>query len=85
MSSVRPPVDPETPLEQMRAWTAKALRSFLEGRDMVGPAGHLYAQGVNGMDFLELSEPDFIHSVRATPFVAKKLVRIRDAFLSGPS
>ena len=52
---------------------------------MVGPAGHLYAQSMNGMDFVELSESDFIHSVRVTPFVAKKLVRARDAFLGGPS
>ena len=52
---------------------------------MVGPAGYLYAQSVNGMDFLTLSESDFIHSVKATPFVAKKLVNIRDALLSAPS
>ena len=69
----------------MRAWTAKGLRSFLESRDMVGPAGYLYAQSVNGTDFLALSESDFIHSVKATPFVAKKLVRVRDAFLGVPS
>ena len=52
---------------------------------MVGPAGYLYAQSVNGTDFLALSESDFIHSVKATPFVAKKLVRVRDAFLGVPS
>ena len=52
---------------------------------MVGPAGHLYAQSMNGMDFLELPESDFVHSVKATPFVAKKLVRMRDTFLSAAS
>ena len=82
VSSVRPAADVVTPLARMRAWTAKGLRSFLEGRDMVGPAGHLFAQGMNGEDFAELSETDFIHEVKVTPFAARKLARIRDAFLS---
>ena len=52
---------------------------------MVGPVGYLYSQSVNGMNCLALSESDFTHSVKATPFVAKKLVNIRDALLSSPS
>ena len=65
-------------MERMRAWTAKGLRSFLEGRDLVGPAGHLFAQGMNGADFLELSESDLIDKVKTTPFLAKKLVQVRE-------
>ena len=52
---------------------------------MVGPSGYLYSQSANGINFLALSESDFIHSIKATPFVAKKLVKIRDEFLSAPS
>ena len=83
MSSVRPAADVVTPLARMRAWTAKGLRSFLESRDMVGPAGHLFAQAMNGEDFAELTETGFVHKVKVTPFAARKLARLREAFLSG--
>ena len=52
---------------------------------MVGPVGYLYCQSVNGMNVLALSESDFTHNVKATPFVAKKFVKIRDELLSAPS
>ena len=82
VSSVRPAADLVTPLARMRAWTAKGLRSFLESRDMVGPAGHLFAQAMNGEDFAELTETEFVHKVKVTPFAARKLARLREAFLS---
>ena len=71
----------ETPTQRLASLSASALRSLLEMQNMWGPASHLFSQSVNGTDFLELDEKQLVDEVRVTPFVAKKLVRVRAELL----
>ena len=67
--------------ERVGAFTAADLRTALEEEDMSGPAADLYRQGVNGADFLALSESAYVQDLRVTPFVAKKLLKLRAELL----
>ena len=60
------------------------LASFFIRRDMAGPAQQLQAQGVAGEDFLDLIARVLQSDLRLSPFTARKLVRIRDAYLMEP-
>ena len=75
--------DVESRGDAMRAWSVKDLASFFAQRDMEGPAQQLQLQGVAGMDFVELSSEELQTDVRSSASSARKLVRIRDAYLSG--
>ena len=48
------------------------------------PAQQLQAQGVAGEDFVDLTAQVMQTDLRLSPFTARKLVRIRDAYLMGP-
>ena len=64
----------------MAQWDVSAVSSWLESLDMSGPAATLRAQGVNGADLLAFATPtDFAHNLGTTPFVAKKVLRLRDS------
>ena len=63
----------------MAQWSVSAVSSWLESLDMSGPAATLRAQGVSGADLLAFATPrDFAHDLGTTPFVAKKVLRLRD-------
>ena len=63
----------------MAQWDVSAVSSWLEGVDMSGPAAALRAQGVNGADLLAFATAqDFARDLGTTPFVAKKVLRLRD-------
>ena len=49
--------------------------------DLEGPAQICHASGVAGADLLSLSAEALVHDVRLTPFVARKVVAAREAFL----
>ena len=68
----------------MRSWSVRDLALFLSKADMEGPAQHLRAQGCAGEDFLHFTDTDLKQDLRTSPFTAKKLLRIRDAYLAGP-
>ena len=78
-------VHPE-PLGQagvMQSWTVDALATFLQGEDLCGPAEALRSAGVNGSDFLAWkTENELAADLRLPPFVARKLLARRAAFLA---
>ena len=66
----------------MKSWTTKELSEFVKRKDLEGPSQQLRAQGVSGEDFFSLTQEELQHDLRLTPFTARKLARIRDAFLA---
>ena len=63
----------------MAEWSVGAVASWLAGLDMAGPAAILSAQGLNGADLLSFeSASAFAHDLGTTPFVAKKVLMLRD-------
>ncbi len=70
-----------SPQERMTGWTCSQLQDFLGGQDLAGLASVLYSQSVNGEDFLQLSDAEFVKDLRLSPFGAKKLVKTRSHFL----
>ena len=47
--------------------------------DMVGPALSLQAQGVNGEDLLNIrDDKEFCRDLKVAPFVARKVLSLRD-------
>lgn len=69
--------------EQMRAWSASEVVSWARARDLEGPSAVLFASSVNGADLLEATKEVLVKEVRLTPFAARKVLRARDAFLTG--
>ena len=67
----------------MAAWRASELVAFAKRKDLAGPATVLFASGMDGEDFLHVDEATLVRDVRLTPFGARRLLRARDAFLSG--
>ena len=67
----------------MRSWSIGALADFFVKRDMEGPAQQLRAQGVAGADMVASTLDLLKQDLRLSAFTAKKLLRIRDAFLDG--
>ena len=71
----------ETPLQRMMGWSVTELARFLESKDLCGPAGQLYRQGVSGPDFVDFSEESLSSELGISPFTARKLCRVRGSFL----
>ena len=70
----------------MENWGVEAVANWLEAADMVGPAAYLRSQGVTGQDLMSYtSEPAFAGDLALTPFVARKVLRLRDEHLSARS
>jgi len=65
----------------LSSWSVAELRTFLEGKDLSGPAAALHANGVNGSDLLETTAATLEQDLRMTPFAARKVAQARDAFL----
>jgi len=69
--------------EKMASWSVDELADFLIAEDMKGPATTLQSAAVNGADFLEWTEPATLQEdLKLLPFVARKLLKCRDAFLA---
>ena len=63
----------------MAEWSVGDVASWLAGLDMAGTAAMLSAQGLSGADLLSFeSASAFAHDLGTTPFVAKKVLRLRD-------
>ena len=63
----------------MAEWSVGDVASWLAGLDMAGPAAMLSAQGLSGADLLSFeSASAFAHDLGTTPFVASKVLRLRD-------
>ena len=72
-----------SPRAAMSSWTVDKLMEFLIGEDMRGPGEALRAAGVNGADFLAWGTPAELQTdLKLTPFTARKLIAVRDAFLA---
>ena len=74
---------PPCPRATMQTWSVDNVVSFLQGRDLAGPASSLRTSGMDGADLLTLDEDVLVKDVRVTPFGARKILRARDAFLAG--
>ena len=63
----------------MASWGVEAVASWLESLGMAGPAAHFRAQGVNGKDLMGYeSEADLMRDLATTPFVARKVLMLRE-------
>ena len=61
------------------------LAHFIEDQDAEALAAMLRNQSVNGADFESFGTHEEVAAdLNLTVFAAKKLIRLRDAFLSGP-
>ena len=61
------------------SWGVEAVASWLENLDMAGPAAHFRSQGVNGKDLMGYeSEADLMRDLATTPFVARKVLMLRE-------
>ena len=71
--------------EAMAAWSVDELAHFVSGQDAAALAEMLRSQSVSGSDFLSFeTHEDLAAELKLTPFAAKKLFRLRGAFLSPP-
>ena len=83
---VRSPVTatPSKPSDVLRAWTAAEVCFFYGQQDAAGLSSALEQNAVTGADLLSFTWwTDLCHDLRMTPFSARKVLRLQDAFLSG--
>ena len=67
----------------MATWGVAELARWLETHDMAGAAARFHSQGVNGGGVVAFTTADGLtHDLRTTPFVAKKVLQLRDAHLA---
>ena len=70
--------------EPMAKWSVAAVSAWLESSDMAGPAATLKVQGVSGMDLVAFqSASDLARDLGTTPFVAKKVFKLRNQHIYG--
>ena len=62
-------------------WSVAELTQFLEQKDLRGLAKHLRANGVRGVDPLNMDAHALVSEVGLTKFAASRVVSVRDAFL----
>lgn len=67
--------------DRMRQWSVLDVVKFCTEQDMLAAASMVKQNDVSGADFFKLSEEDCM-DMRATPFLAKKILRARDAYLT---
>ena len=68
----------QSPADPIVGWSVGAVASWLEDLDMCGPAATLRAQGVSGADLMAFQSPtELARDLGTTPFVAKKVLRLR--------
>ena len=77
-------VPAETKDAAVGAWAVADVASFLRQHDLSGPANVLFANGVNGVDFLEMTSRILQDELRLSAFAARKVLRARDGYLHSP-
>ena len=66
----------------MQGWSVGDMATWLESRDLAGPAAAFRQNGVNGEDFVGFPSAESLEQdLRLTPFCARKLIRVRDTYL----
>ena len=67
----------------MSAWSVDDVALWLEAADASGLAHTLRSNDVNGQDVVAfVDESELVTQLRLTPFSARKLLRLRNEFLS---
>ena len=82
-AATTPAPGPSCPRDEMASWTVAGVVAFAKAQDLAGPSAGLFSSGVNGADLLTLDERTLVDDVRLTPWGARKVLRARDAYLSG--
>ena len=78
-----PPQIQETPRSTMSAWSVDDVALWLEAADASGLAHTLRSNDVNGQDVVAfVDESELVTQLRLTPFSARKLLQLRNKFLS---
>ena len=81
---VTPAAPARSPREIISAWTVDELAAFFCNQDAAGVADILQKCSVTGADVLEFDNwQEVAEDLRAAPFVAKKVIKLRDRFLAG--
>ena len=71
-----------TPADIARAWSVEDVVSFFRQRDAAGVATTVERNAVNGEDLLGFATAaDIARDLQLPPFAARKVIRLRDAFL----
>ena len=68
--------------DQMTKWRVEGVIAFFKARDMDATASLVKQNDINGSDLFGLSEAELTGTLRATGFLARKIIRVRDAFLN---
>ena len=72
------------PAARMGAWSVQEVTHFYEGLDAGGVAEQLMKNSVSGADLLAFNAvEELADDLRLTPFAARKILRLRDSFLTG--
>ena len=72
-----------SPREQMLSWTVHEVQEFFDKGDAAGLGVTLHANAVNGADLLSCGHAsELVKALCMTPFAAKKVLQLRDQFLS---
>ncbi len=67
----------------MAAWSVRDVAAFYRGRDAEGAAKVMEENSVGGTDLLAFTTwPELQAELRVTPFLARKALTLRDAFLA---
>ena len=73
-----------SPTSTVAAWTTDEVAMFFAQQDADGLGNALRGNSVNGSDLLAFTSwMDLHQELHMTPFAAKKILRLRDAFLKG--
>ena len=78
----KPATVPIPPTQAMASWTVSDVQSFFHEHDASGLAGVVLQNAVNGTDLLSFTSWETLQQeLCLTPFAAKKMFRLRSAFL----
>ena len=73
----------QSPEARMVEFTVQEVASFFEARDASALARVLEQNGVNGADLVMFTlANDLVQDLHLTPFAARKVLSLRDAFLA---
>ena len=70
----------------MKEWTVGEVAKFFEDQDAAGVATCIQSNAVNGTDLFDFTDKEqVLQELNVTPFLAKKICSLRDAFLTSTS
>ena len=82
LSAVEAPSRREQLLADMQTWSAARAHTFLHHHDLFSAARLFKDNDANGADLSRMSAMDLTNSLRCSPFLAEKIVRVREAYLA---